>query len=149
MASEMMETTRVYARTAARIDPQWALELGAHVLRVSHSEPFWNEQNGRVMVKQRTRLYGLELESKAVSYGKIDPVHATEIFIREGSTWRSSRSWGSTESAPTWTVAPSPWAIPSARAAPGSRCICCSHSGGVAGATAWVPRASAAVRAWR
>jgi ATP-dependent helicase HrpA len=84
MASEMMETTRLYARTAARIDPQWALELGGHLLRVSHSEPFWNEQNGRVMVKQRTRLYGLELESKAVSYGKIDPVHATEIFIREG-----------------------------------------------------------------
>ena len=84
MASEIMETTRLYARTAARIDPQWALELGAHLLRVSHSEPFWNEQNGRVMVKQRTRLYGLELESRAVSYGKIDPVHATEIFIREG-----------------------------------------------------------------
>ena len=84
MASEMMETTRLYARTAARIDPQWAIDLGAHLLRVSHSEPFWNEQNGRVMVKQRTRLYGLELESRAVSYGKIDPVHATEIFIREG-----------------------------------------------------------------
>ena len=84
MASEMMETTRLYARTAARIDPQWALELGAHLVRVSHSEPFWNEQNGRVMAKQRTRLYGLELETRAVSYGKIDPVHATEIFIREG-----------------------------------------------------------------
>jgi ATP-dependent helicase HrpA len=84
MASEMIETTRLYARTAAGIDPQWALELGSHLLRVSHSEPFWNEQNGRVMVKQRTRLYGLELDHRAVSYGKIDPVHATEIFIREG-----------------------------------------------------------------
>lgn len=84
MASEMMETTRLYARTAARIDPQWTLDLGAHLLRVSHSEPFWNEQQGRVMVKQRTQLYGLEVETRAVSYGKIDPVHATEIFIREG-----------------------------------------------------------------
>jgi ATP-dependent helicase HrpA len=84
MASEMIETTRLYARTAARIDPQWALELGSHLLRVSHSEPFWNEQNGRVMVKQRTRLYALELDNRAVSYGKIDPVHATEIFLREG-----------------------------------------------------------------
>ncbi|MEO5960208.1 MAG: DUF3418 domain-containing protein, partial [Opitutaceae bacterium] len=63
---------------------QWALDLGAHVVRVSHSEPFWNEEGGRVMVKQRTRLYGLELETRAVSYGKIDPVRATEIFIREG-----------------------------------------------------------------
>jgi ATP-dependent helicase HrpA len=84
MASEMMETTRLYARTAARIDPQWALDLGAHLVRTAHSEPFWNEDNGRVMVKQRTRLYGLELDSRGVSYGKIDPGHATEIFIREG-----------------------------------------------------------------
>jgi ATP-dependent helicase HrpA len=84
MASEMMETTRLYARTVARLDPQWALDLGAHLLRVTHSEPFWDEPKGRVMVKQRTRLYGLELESRAVSYGKIDPVHATELFIREG-----------------------------------------------------------------
>jgi ATP-dependent helicase HrpA len=84
MASEMMETTRLYARTVARIEPQWAIDLGEHLLRVSHSEPFWHEQNGRVMVKQRTRLYGLELETRAVSYGKIDPLHATEIFIREG-----------------------------------------------------------------
>ncbi len=84
IAAEIMETTRIYARTCARLDPLWALELGAHVVRVAHSEPFWNEQGGRVMVRQRTRLYGLELESKAVSYGKIDPTHATEIFIREG-----------------------------------------------------------------
>ncbi len=84
VAAEMMETTRLYARTAARLDPQWALDLGQHLVRVAHSEPFWNAENGRVMVKQRTRLYGLELESRAVSYGKIDPVHATEIFIREG-----------------------------------------------------------------
>ena len=83
MAAEMMETTRLYARTCARLDPLWALDLGAHVVRVAHSEPFWNEEAGRVMVKQRTRLYGLELESRAVGYGKINPVHATEIFIRE------------------------------------------------------------------
>ena len=84
MAAEMMETTRLYARTCARLDPVWALDLGSHLVRVSHSEPFWAEEGGRVMVKQRTRLYGLELESRAVSYGKIAPAHATEIFIREG-----------------------------------------------------------------
>ena len=83
MAAEMMETTRIFARTCARLDPLWALELGAHVVRVAHSEPFWNEEAGRVMVKQRTRLYGLELESRAVGYGKINPTHATELFIRE------------------------------------------------------------------
>jgi ATP-dependent helicase HrpA len=84
MAAEIVETTRLFARTCAKLDSQWALELGAHLVRVAHSEPFWNETAGRVMVKQRTRLYGLELESRAVSYAKIDPVHATEIFIREG-----------------------------------------------------------------
>jgi ATP-dependent helicase HrpA len=83
MSAEIMETSRLYARTSARLDPLWALDLGAHVARVSHSEPFWNEEGGRVLVKRKTRLYGLEIESRAVSYGKIDPVHATEIFIRE------------------------------------------------------------------
>jgi ATP-dependent helicase HrpA len=84
MAAEIMETARLYARTCARIDPQWALDLGGHLLRVAHSEPFWSAEAGRVLVKERRRLYNLELETRAVSYGKIEPVHATEIFIREG-----------------------------------------------------------------
>ncbi len=83
MAAEIMETSRLYARTVARLDPAWALDLGRHLVKVAHSEPFWNQDAGRVMVKQRTRLYGLELENRAVSYGKINPAHATEIFIRE------------------------------------------------------------------
>ncbi|MBI3884171.1 MAG: ATP-dependent RNA helicase HrpA [Opitutae bacterium] len=84
MAAEIMETGKVYARTCARIDPQWAIDLGAHLLRVAHSEPFWNAEAGRVLVKERRRLYNLELETRAVSYGKLNPRHATEIFIREG-----------------------------------------------------------------
>lgn len=84
ISAEIMETSRLFARTCARLDPLWALDLGAHLVRVSHSEPFWDVDKGRVMAKQRTRLYGLELESKAVGYGKIDPVHALELFIREG-----------------------------------------------------------------
>ena len=83
IASEIVETSRLYARTCARLDPAWALDLGAHIVRISHSEPFWNVDAGRVMVKQRTRLYGLELETRSVGYGKINPLHATEIFIRE------------------------------------------------------------------
>ena len=84
MAAEIMETTRLYARTCARIDTEWAAELAAHVTRIAHSEPFWDEKAGRVKVKQRTRLYGLEIDSRAVSYGKINPAQATDIFIREG-----------------------------------------------------------------
>jgi ATP-dependent helicase HrpA len=83
MSAEIMETSRLYARTSARLDPLWALDLGVHVARVAHSEPFWNEEGGRVLVKQKTRLYGLEIESRSVSYGRINPVEATEIFIRE------------------------------------------------------------------
>ncbi len=84
MAAEIMETARLYARTCARIDPHWVLDLGAHILRASYSEPFWNAEGGRVLVKERRRLYNLELETRSVSYGKINPPHATEIFIREG-----------------------------------------------------------------
>lgn len=83
MAAEIMETSRLYARTVARLDPAWALDLGEHQLKVSHSDPFWNQDAGRVMVKRVSRLYGLELERRAVSYGPIHPAHATEIFIRE------------------------------------------------------------------
>lgn len=84
MAAEIMETGRVYARTCARIDPQWALDLGSHLLQVSHSEPFWSAEAGRVLVKERRRLHNLELETRAVGYGKINPARAAEIFIREG-----------------------------------------------------------------
>jgi len=84
MAAEIVETSRVYARTCARLDPAWALDLGAHLLRISHSEPFWDEAAGRVMVRRRTRLHGLELERRAVGFGAVDPVQATDIFLREG-----------------------------------------------------------------
>ncbi len=84
MAAEIMETGRVYARTCARIDPRWVLDLAGHIMRTAHSEPFWSAEAGRVLVKERRRVYNLELETRSVSYGKINPVHATEIFIREG-----------------------------------------------------------------
>jgi ATP-dependent helicase HrpA len=83
MAAEIVETSRLYARTCALLDPRWMLDLAEHLLKIEHSEPFWDEVKGRVMVRQRTRLYGLEIESKAVSFGIVDPVAATEIFIRE------------------------------------------------------------------
>jgi ATP-dependent helicase HrpA len=83
MAAEIMETSRLYARTCARLDPMWALELGAHLLNVSHSEPFWDDAQGRVLVRRKTRLYGLEIDARAVGYGRIDGRDATEIFIRE------------------------------------------------------------------
>ncbi|HVU17220.1 MAG TPA: ATP-dependent RNA helicase HrpA [Candidatus Didemnitutus sp.] len=84
MAAEIVETARMFARTCARIDPRWAVELGQHLLRVSHSEPFWSAEAGRVLVKEKCRLYNLEVESRSVGYGRFAPRAATEIFIREG-----------------------------------------------------------------
>lgn len=84
MASEIVETSRVYARTCAKLDPRWIFDLGAHLLKSSYSEPFWDAEGGRVLVKQRTRLYGLEIDIRSTGYGKVEPVKATEIFIREG-----------------------------------------------------------------
>jgi len=84
MAAEIVETTRIFARTCARLDPAWALDLGAHLIQTSYSDPFWDAAGGRVLVKRKSRLYGLELETRAVSYGPVDPARATDIFIREG-----------------------------------------------------------------
>jgi ATP-dependent helicase HrpA len=84
MSAELMETSRLYARTCAQLDPRWVLDLGAHLVKRTYRDPFWDEAKGRVMVRQRTLMYGLEIDARAVSYGKIKPKEATDIFIREG-----------------------------------------------------------------
>jgi ATP-dependent helicase HrpA len=58
MAAEIVETSRVFARTCARLDPQWALDLGAHLVKVSHSEPFWNVEAGRVRPRRFSSAKG-------------------------------------------------------------------------------------------
>ncbi len=84
VAAEIVETTRLYARTCARIDVQWLLDVGAHACTVSHSEPTFTVESGRVLVRETTRLHGLEVRMRRIGYGTINPKHATEIFIREG-----------------------------------------------------------------
>jgi ATP-dependent helicase HrpA len=82
MAAEIVETSQLFARTAAGIDPSWAVELGSHLCDVRHLEPAWSEKAERVLVKERVLLHGLEIARRAVDYGKVDAVHATELFIR-------------------------------------------------------------------
>jgi ATP-dependent helicase HrpA len=82
LAAEIVETTRIYARTSARIDPLWLHDLAAHILKRSHGEPDWNPDAGRVLVRERTLLHGLEIQNRHVDFGRIDPARATEIFIR-------------------------------------------------------------------
>ncbi len=83
IAGEMVETSRLFARTVARIQAEWLAELGAHLCRISYDQPYWNARSGRVLVRERHILYGLEVLNRRVDYGRINPREATEIFIRE------------------------------------------------------------------
>lgn len=82
VAGELVETSRLYIRTLAKIDPAWIIELGEHVCKCSYTDPQWNVKGGRVLVRERIRLFGLEVSEKWIDYGKVNPVEATEIFIR-------------------------------------------------------------------
>ncbi|MBB5216892.1 ATP-dependent helicase HrpA [Parapusillimonas granuli] len=84
VAAELVETTRLYARCVARIDPRWLEKAGAHLIRRAWSDPRWDKKAGQVVANERATLYGLQIYSgRRVHYGKIDPVHAREIFIRQ------------------------------------------------------------------
>jgi len=83
MSAEIVETTRVYARTNARIDVRWVEEKAKHLLKHHYSNPHWEKKQSRVVAHEQTTLYGLIINpDKKVSYGKINPVEAKEIFIR-------------------------------------------------------------------
>src|SRR5262249_24548498 len=82
VASEIVETSQLFARTAAGIDPLWILDLGSHLCRVTHQNPRWDREAGRVLAEERTTLYGLEVRRCHIAYGNLNPKEATEIFIR-------------------------------------------------------------------
>lgn len=83
MAVELLETTRLYAHTVARIEPEWVQTLAAHLVNRNYSEPHYDPRRGQVMAWERQTLYGLTvLERKRVAYAPIDPVVAREVFIR-------------------------------------------------------------------
>jgi len=83
MAAELLETSKVFAHTVAKIEPEWALAAAEHLVKRQHFEPHYNSHSGQVMVYEKITLYGLVLiEKKTVSYNQIDPVMCREIFIR-------------------------------------------------------------------
>jgi ATP-dependent helicase HrpA len=85
LAAELVETTQLYARMNARIEPAWIEKQAGYLLKYQYAEPHWEKQPGRVMVSEKVTLYGLVLvEKRKVPYAKIDPVASREIFIREG-----------------------------------------------------------------
>jgi ATP-dependent helicase HrpA len=82
-AGELVETSRLYARTVAGIEPRWLEEIGGHLIRREHYEPQWDARRGEVIALERGSLYGLPLyANRRVAYGPIDAKAAHEIFIR-------------------------------------------------------------------
>ena len=82
-AGELVETTRLFARTVAAIEPRWLEEIGAHLIRREHYEPQWDARRGEVIALERGTLYGLPVyANRRVAYGPIDPQVSREIFIR-------------------------------------------------------------------
>ncbi len=82
VAGEVVETSQLFARTVAGINPEWVIELGAHLCRYRYTEPHWSAKAGRVLVLERVLVGGMELARRHVDYGRIEPVEATELFIR-------------------------------------------------------------------
>lgn len=83
MAAELVETTRLYARDVAVIQPEWIEQEAPHLVRYHYFEPHWEQKRGEVVAGERVTLYGLTvLPRRPVSYGKVAPEEAREIFIR-------------------------------------------------------------------
>ena len=83
MAAELAETTRLYARFVAKIEPEWLEKTGANLLRRHYFDPHWEKQPAQVTAYERVTLYGLTIVSKRrVHYGPLNPAEAREIFIR-------------------------------------------------------------------
>ncbi|MCE5332981.1 MAG: ATP-dependent RNA helicase HrpA [Desulfobacteraceae bacterium] len=83
VASEMVQTSRFYARTAANIDPAWLEQVGRHLCKYSWSEPHWEKRRGQVAAFEKVTLYGLTVaDRRKVDFGRINPKEARQIFIR-------------------------------------------------------------------
>ena len=84
MAAEITETTRLYARCVARIEPEWLEDIGAHLIRRHQYEPHWEKKPARVAAFERATLYGILLyASRRIHYGPLDPAEARRIFVRQ------------------------------------------------------------------
>jgi ATP-dependent helicase HrpA len=83
MSAELVETTRLWARVNARIEPEWVEPLAGHLVKRNYSEPHWERKRGAVVANERVTLYGVPLvAARKVNYGSIDPEVSRELFIR-------------------------------------------------------------------
>jgi ATP-dependent helicase HrpA len=93
MAAELVETSRLFARTVARISPEWVEPLAEHLLQRQYSEPRWDADRGAVVATERVTLYGLALVvGRRVDYARIDQALCRELFLRHAlvdGEWRT------------------------------------------------------------
>jgi len=85
VAAELVETTRLFGRGIAHIEPQWLPTIAGHLIKTQLLEPHWEKKAAEVIALERATLYGIVIYSnRRVNFGNVDPVAAREIFIREG-----------------------------------------------------------------
>ena len=93
VAAELVETTRLFGRGIAAIEPQWIPPLAGHLLKTQLLEPHWEKKAGEVIALERATLYGIVVyNNRRVNFGRVDPAAAREIFIREalvGEEWET------------------------------------------------------------
>ena len=85
MTAELVETTKLYARMVAKIEPDWIEPLAGHLIKKNHFEPHWEKKRGQVVAFEQVTLYGMIVVGRRpVHYGPIDPQASRELFIRQG-----------------------------------------------------------------
>ncbi|BFV58221.1 ATP-dependent RNA helicase HrpA [Kitasatospora sp. CMC57] len=99
MSAELVETSRLWARINAKIEPEWVEPLAGHLIKKSYSEPHWEKKAGAVLAYEKVTLYGMPIVAqRKINYGKIDQELCRELFIRnalvEGDWETHHRFWG-------------------------------------------------------
>ncbi|MFF4473843.1 ATP-dependent RNA helicase HrpA [Streptomyces sp. NPDC001599] len=93
MSAELVETSRLWARVNAKIEPEWVEPLAGHLLKRTYSEPHWEKDQAAVMAYEKVTLYGVPIVAqRKVNYGRIDPEISRELFIRNAlveGDWRT------------------------------------------------------------
>ncbi|GAA2510859.1 ATP-dependent RNA helicase HrpA [Streptomyces gobitricini] len=93
MSAELVETSRLWARVNAKIEPEWIEPLAGHLLKRTYSEPHWEKDQAAVMAYEKVTLYGVPIVAqRKVNYGRIDPEVSRELFIRNAlveGDWRT------------------------------------------------------------
>ena len=93
MSAELVETSRLWARVNAKIEPEWVEPLAAHLIKRTYSEPHWEKDQAAVMAYEKVTLYGVPIVAqRKVNYGRIDPEISRDLFIRNAlveGDWRT------------------------------------------------------------